>query len=159
MTSRNPIRVYADTSVYGGVFDDEYAEPSRRFFDAVRAGELRLVVSPVVWDELRDAPDAVRRLFDEYRDGAEVVDVSEEAVRLQQAYLKAAILGPKWQTDALHVALATIARCRLLVSWNFKHIVSFKKIPLDNGVNLASGYEMIGVHTPQEVILDEDQDV
>ena len=156
---RNPIRVYADTSVYGGVFDDEYAEPSRTFFDQVRAGGFDLVVSPVVWDELKGAPDAVQALFDEYRHFAQIVDVSEEAIRLQQAYLHAAILGPKWETDALHVAVATVARCRLLVSWNFKHIVSFQKIPLYNGVNLTCGYDTIGVHTPQEVILHEDEDV
>lgn len=27
-----PLRVYADTSVFGGVFDAEFEEPSRKFF-------------------------------------------------------------------------------------------------------------------------------
>ncbi len=27
LTATQPIRVYADTSVYGGVFDDEFAKP------------------------------------------------------------------------------------------------------------------------------------
>lgn len=31
-----PIKVYADTSVYGGVFDEEFAEPSKIFFEQVR---------------------------------------------------------------------------------------------------------------------------
>ena len=34
--SLHPIRVYADTSVYGGVFDEEFAKPSRAFFDLVQ---------------------------------------------------------------------------------------------------------------------------
>jgi hypothetical protein len=42
------------------------------------------------------------------------------------------------------------------VQWNFRHIVNFKKIPLYNGVNLAHGYSAIAIHTPQEVIADED---
>jgi hypothetical protein len=42
------------------------------------------------------------------------------------------------------------------VSWNFKHIVNFKKIPLYNGINLTHGYAAIAIHTPQEVIADED---
>ena len=44
MTGR-PIRVYADTAVYGGVFDDEYSKASRLFFDDVIAGKFRLVIS------------------------------------------------------------------------------------------------------------------
>ena len=153
------IRIYADTSVYGGVFDEEFAEASRTFFDQVREGRFRLILSPVVRDELEDAPDSVRALFEELRRSGEIVDVTEETVRLGQAYLDAKIVGPKWEADALHVAIATVSQCRLIVSWNFKHIVNFQKIPLYNGVNLASGYGVVGIHTPQEVITDENEDV
>ena len=31
-----PLRVYVDTSVFGGCFDAEFAEQSTRFFDLVR---------------------------------------------------------------------------------------------------------------------------
>jgi predicted nucleic acid-binding protein len=153
------IRVYADASVYGGAFDEEFDAASREFFDDVRTGRFCLVVSTVVRDELEDAPERVRSLFDEMRRIAEAADVTEDAVRLQQAYLAAGIVAQQWETDALHVALATESQCAAIVSWNFKHIVNFKKIPLYNGVNLAHGYSSIAIHTPQEVIADEDQDV
>ena len=40
-----PIRVYADASVYGGVFDEEFEVASQAFFDNVRSdGLLSLVV-------------------------------------------------------------------------------------------------------------------
>jgi hypothetical protein len=151
----NPIRVYADTSVFGGVFDEEFAESSRAFFEAVRRGRFRLVVSVVVRDELEDAPPEVRALFDEMRNDAEIVDPSEDVVALQRAYLEAEIIGPTWEADALHVALATVADCRLIVSWNFKHIVHYRKIPMYNGVNAAHGYAPLAIHSPSEV-LDED---
>jgi hypothetical protein len=54
------------------------------------------------------------------------------------------------------VALATANRCRLIVSWNFKHIVHFDKIPLYNGVNLINGYDTLSINTPSEVIAYED---
>jgi hypothetical protein len=54
-----PIRTYADTSVYGGPYDEEFAEASRRFFDQVRAGRFLLVTSAVVSDELEEAPPKV----------------------------------------------------------------------------------------------------
>ena len=154
-----PVRVYADTSVYGGVMDEEYEVPSRQFFDEVRSGRFDLVVSAVVADELTDAPEPVRTLFEALRQSAEVADITEEVLHLQQAYLNAAIVSAKWATDALHVALATVAQCRVIVSWNFQHIVNFRRIPLYNGVNLAEGYGAIAIHTPQEVITREDEDV
>ncbi len=95
-------------------------------------------------------------LFDEMRRLAAAADATEESLQLQRAYLVAGIVGPQWKTDALHVALATESQCAVIVSWNFKHIVNFKKIPLYNGVNLAHGYGSIAIHTPQEVIADED---
>ena len=90
---------------------------------------------------------------------ADATDVTEDVVRLQQAYLEAAVVSRRWETDALHVALATVSQCRLIVSWNFQHIVNFQKIPIYNGINMAHGYGTIGIHTPQEVTADEDQDV
>ena len=56
------------------------------------------------------------------------------------------------------LAVATVGECRLIVSWNFKHIVSFQKIPLYNGVNLSHGFGSIAIHSPLEVIENEDQD-
>ncbi len=151
-----PIRVYADASVYGGAFDEEFEAASLEFFDLVRKGRFRLVVSTVVRDELAEAPERVRSLFEEMRRIAESTTVAREVVGLQEAYLAAEIVGQKWEIDAMHVALATESQCAIIVSWNFRHIVNFKKIPLYNGVNLAHGYNAIAIHTPQEVIADED---
>ncbi len=157
--SRKAIRVYADTSVVGGVFDEEFAGPSRRFFEHTRAVPYRLVMSTVVRDELDRAPPEVKAYFEKSLRTAEIVEVTEEAVHLQRAYVEAGIVGPKWEPDALHVATATVWECRVIVSWNFRHIVNFEKIPQYNGINLARGYGAIAIHSPQEVILDEDEDV
>jgi hypothetical protein len=67
--------------------------------------------------------------------------------------------NPRVHSARTRIRLATVAGCRVIVSWNFRHIVSFQKIPLYNGVNLTRGYGAIGFHTPQEVVLDEDEDV
>ena len=39
------IPVYADTSVFGGFFDEEFAEPSQRFFERVKRGDFLLLIS------------------------------------------------------------------------------------------------------------------
>jgi len=83
------------------------------------------------------------------------VDIDEAAYTLQQAYLEASVVSEKWAADALHVAVATVTGCRVIVSWNFKHIVNFRRIALYNGVNQMQGYGPIAIHTPQELVIDE----
>ncbi len=62
----------------------------------------------------------------------------------------------KYSTDALHVALATVSQASLIVSWNFKHIVNFQKIPMYNTVNTQHSYSEISIYSPLEVIDYED---
>ncbi len=150
-------RVYTDTSVFGGVFDTEFSHPSTLFFNQVRAKRFQLVISPVVQDEIQLAPDDVRSLFDNLFPLTEFVEISEQALLLRQAYLQTGIVTPKSAADALHVALATIARCNFIVSWNFKHIVHFQKIPLYQAVNKLRGYHEIDIYSPLEVIADDNE--
>lgn len=153
------IRVYADTSVFGGVFDEEFKAPSRVFFDQVRSGRFHLVTSALVQEEIRPAPVEVQEFFDRILPMVDVVEVFEEALKLRDAYLEAGIVSHQWSEDALHVALATVAGCLLIVSWNFKHIVHFEKIPLYNAVNVLKGYSNIGIFSPLEVIQYEGEDI
>ena len=146
------IRIYADTSVFGGAFDEEFQAASKVFFQQVRSGRFKLVTSALVQEEIEPAPTDVRGLFEGLLDIVDVVDVSEEAVSLRDAYLESGIVSPQWSDDALHVAIATVAGCTLIVSWNFRHIVHFEKIPLYNAVNTLRGYSGIGIFSPLEVI-------
>lgn len=147
-----PIRVYADTSVFGGVFDDEFRDASQAFFDEVKDGRFQLVTSPIVRRELARAPGAVINLFREMLGYSENVDTSEDALRLRTAYLNSNVVTQRWADDALHVAIASVSGCSLLVSWNFKHIVHFQKIPLYNAVNTLNGYDDINNFSPLEVL-------
>ena len=50
------------------------------------------------------------------------------------------------------VASATVSGCAMIVSWNFKHIVNYEKIPLYSAVNTLQGYGSISIYSPLEVI-------
>ena len=156
---QEPIRIYADTSVFGGAFDEEFSRPSQQFFRQVLEGRFRLVLSPLVQDELVAAPERVQRFFDEVTGGADIVRITADATRLQTAYLSFGILTDKSSGDALHVAIATVSECSVIVSWNFKHIVHFDKIPLYNAVNRQKGFSEIAIYSPLEVIEYEDEDI
>ena len=151
-----PLRVYVDTSVIGGVFDEEFALASARFFQQVRDGHFLLVISGLVRNELLNAPVQVQEFFREVVSHAEIVEVDESTLLLMHGYLNAGVVTDKWRDDALHVAQATIAACDLIVSWNFKHIVHYQKIPLYNAVNTLQGYHIIAIHSPLEVSIDEE---
>ena len=58
----------------------------------------------------------------------------------------------KFLIDAQHIAIATINRVDVLVSWNFKHIVNLRRIQLYNATNLKYGYALIEIRSPREVI-------
>jgi len=54
---KRPLRVYADTSVFGGCFEAKFKQASIRFFDRVRVGDFLLIISDVTLDELELAPE------------------------------------------------------------------------------------------------------
>ena len=146
------LRVYADTSVFGGVFDPEFSAPSQKFFDEVGAGRFALIISPVVEEELEQAPNTIRSFFASVAEFASEVEITREAIALQQQYIERGVVAERSLTDALHVAMATVSECELIVSWNFKDIVHFEKIPKYNAVNVLNGYAHIDIHSPLEVI-------
>ena len=149
------IRVYADTSVFGGVFDDEYAATSAAFFEKVKSGAFSLVVSATLEREIGDAPNHVLDLYRDIRREADVIEEQDRIDLLCEAYIRHGIVTPKWEADALHVASAAVSECKLIVSWNFRHIVNFHRIQLYNAVNMLLGYRPLAIHTPAEVVSDE----
>jgi hypothetical protein len=152
------LRVYADTSVYGGCFDEEFARESLAFFEAVRKGKFKLIVSPTVLAELQRAPLQVRRVLAELSEQAvEMVEIADEVERLRDAYLEAKVLSLEHLADAEHIASASVAEVDFVVSWNFKHIVQFEKITGYQAVNLLNGYREIRIYSPREVVANEDE--
>jgi len=146
------MRIYADTSVFGGVFDLEFAEPTKRLFEEIDAGRFTLVTSAIVEAEIEPAPEKIRLHFLRCEAFAEIAQITHEALLLQQQYIISGVVTPKSAEDALHVPIATVSQCDLIVSWNFKHIVHFDKISKYNAVNTINGFGQIGIYSPLEVI-------
>ncbi len=113
---------------------------------------MTLVTSAIVEAEIEPAPEKIRDLFARYESVAEIAPVTQQALLLQQQYINSGVVTPKSAEDALHVAVATVSQCTLIVSWNFKHIVHFDKIPKYNAVNILNDYGPIGIYSPLEVI-------
>jgi len=146
------MKIYADTSVFGGVYDREFAAASRKFFDEVAAGRYELVTSVIVREEIKDAPVNVRDFYHAEIGAVEISDFLPAAQDLHEAYLTAGVVTAKSATDAGHVAMATVLDCRMIVSWNFKRIVHSDKIRRYNAVNESRGHGRIDIFSPLEVL-------
>lgn len=145
-------RIYLDTSVIGGCFDPEFAPWSNGLMRDFREGYFMPVVSDLVAAEIGRAPDFVQEVYEELLElGAQVLDASALDESLVDRYLEHGIVPARYQTDAAHIALATVAQVDLLVSWNFRHIVRFDKIRRFNAANRELGYKEIEIYSPREV--------
>ena len=150
------MRIYTDTSVLGGCEDEEFAEHSVRLMECFVRGERVLVLSSLTVQELAAAPAEVRRRLASVPDEhIETLQLDTEAKNLAEAYVSAGVVMARMRADAQHIAIATVARVDVLVSWNFKHIVNLERIHGYNSVNLRQGYPMIEIRTPREVLSDE----
>lgn len=146
-------RIYIDTSIIGGCEDEEFSSASLKLVESIRKGEFKVLVSDLLVRELSLAPESIRGILQSIPlENIEQISETEDAVWLQRAYISARILGKASLNDALHVAIATVAKADMIISWNFKHIVHFDKIRMFNAVNLKEGYGIIDIRSPLEVI-------
>ncbi|MFA5879439.1 MAG: type II toxin-antitoxin system VapC family toxin [Candidatus Margulisiibacteriota bacterium] len=150
------LRIYVDTSVFGGVFDDEFKTPSIILFDQIRSKRFSLCASEVVQREIEKAPEMVRSFFKDLLHLTEILPITKECIELREQYINRGIVSKKYLDDALHVAAATVSNCDIIISWNFKHIVHYEKISLYNTINKINGYKEIFINSPSEVIFYED---
>ena len=148
-------RIYVDASVVGGCEDDEFSEHSVRLLERFVRGEC-VLVSNLTVQELAGAPDEVRQHLASVPEAhIETLQLDTEARELAEAYITAGVITANMRADAQHIAIASVARVDVLVSWNFKHIVNLRRIHGYNSVNLRRGYPTLEIRAPREVLSDE----
>nr|VFJ91558.1 MAG: hypothetical protein BECKH772A_GA0070896_1003232 [Candidatus Kentron sp. H]VFJ92530.1 MAG: hypothetical protein BECKH772B_GA0070898_100312 [Candidatus Kentron sp. H]VFJ99425.1 MAG: hypothetical protein BECKH772C_GA0070978_1003133 [Candidatus Kentron sp. H] len=146
-------RIYTDTSVIGGCFDREFRAGSEALFERFESGSAILMISDLTLSELENAPPDVRNVLNRVSaENTRYAELTAEARRLAECYLSEGVVSSKNQADARHIAIATIHRADVLVSWNFKHIVNLERIRGYNAINLKQGYPMMEIRTPLEVL-------
>ena len=147
----NVLKIYLENSAIGGYFDDEFAEPTQKLFDMFLDGIYKPVISVHVIDELsKGAPERVVNNL--HTLNFEMIEITEEMVILAEKYMDENVVPEKYRDDALHIAIATVCKVDVLVSWNCKHIVNLNKIRLFNSINIREGYNTLEIRTPEEVI-------
>ncbi len=119
-------------------------------------GDSTLVISELTLRELGVAPPAVQAVLAGVPDAhIEIVRLTPAADQLARQYVAEGILNANMLADAQHIAMASVARVDVLVSWNFRHVVNLPRIQGYHRVNARYGYPAIEIRSPQEVLADE----
>ncbi len=144
--------MYIDTSVFGGYFDEEFEKETKPFFEKIFKDKIKVIISEVLELEIYRAPDFIQDFYESLPDELiEKVELTDEIRNLADIYIKEKVVGKTSRADCQHIALATVCKADVLVSWNFKHIVNLERIRGYNSINFREGYQMIEIRTPKEI--------
>ena len=146
-------RLYFDTSVFGGIYDEEFQFETEKLFEMVENGEIICVYSDLTITELENAPEKVKMRFKNLPSANMLkVDIKEESFSLADQYIAEKVVGRTSYDDCLHIATATLNKVDYLVSWNFKHIVNVFRIRGYNSINIKNGFVQLDIRSPKEIV-------
>ena len=115
--------------------------------------EIEPVISALVIKEASQGDEAKANARAEAIQGFTVIDISEDAEYLADLLVEKYGIPKEFPEDALHIAIAAVAKIDFIATWNFKHINNpftknkIKKIIEDAGYIcpvLASPEELLG---------------
>lgn len=153
-------RLYLDTSVLGATVDpgpEDRVAATRRLLADMRAGRWEGFISTVVLAEVDEAAESIRlKIADEMaQTPMTVLEETAESIELARTYVSAGAIPATAENDARHIAIASVNDVRIVVSWNFRHMVNIERKRRINSVNLAEGLPLIDIVSPWEVRSDE----
>lgn len=151
------VKLYLDTSVLGALCDpgpEERVAATRWVIEGLVDGRWDGFISTLVLEEVERAPESVRQKIasELSKIPLSVLEESSESLSLAGAYLLGGAIPAKYEDDARHIAIAAINDIRIIVSWNFRHMVNIESKRRINSVNLRENLPMLDLVSPWEVL-------
>jgi predicted nucleic acid-binding protein len=150
-------KLYFDTSIFNFAFAEDIPrekEVTLRLFEELKKGRYEVFVSEVVIREINRAPQEkaikLRDLIKKINPIELILDDNSQA--LAKEYIRQGVIPPRYEDDALHIAVASVNNLDVIVSWNFTHIVKLKTKREVVGINTLMGYKPIEISSPWEVV-------
>jgi rRNA-processing protein FCF1 len=154
-------KIYLETTIFNFPYADDapqYKADTLDLFAEIKAGKFEPYTSEYVIRELQNTKEMEKRekmlsLIGEYN--IQYLEANPEIDRLSQVYISEGVIPAAYSADALHIAAATVRGLDFIISLNFKHIVKHKTIIETEIINAREGYKRVFIHTPAEVIENE----
>ena len=137
----------------GGCLDDEFKNVSISLLNEFIRGNKITIISDITRAELSQAPEKVRQIVETIpEEFIEGVYLTEESNELSRDYLQEKVISKRFLADSQHIAIATVIKADIIISWNFKHIVNIDRIRGFNSVNMKKGYGTVEIRSPWEIV-------
>jgi predicted nucleic acid-binding protein len=154
------LKLYLDTSVLGAVCDpgpEERLTATHRLLEGLAKGLSDGYISTLVLEEVERASKAVREkiIREIQKSQLAVLEETQESLTLARAYVSAGAIPADYEDDARHIAVATVSDIRVIVSWNFRHMVNIDRKRMINSVNLREDVPLVDIVSPWEVSYEE----
>lgn len=151
--------VYIETSIFGHLT----ARPTNNLIVAANIkitqdwwdehrNSFTLYASEIVEDEAARGDPAIATQRLNLLQSLMLLELTEEAFELSQAFLSQSNLPPKASNDALHIALATVYNIDYLLTWNCKHMANAQIQRKLSHISSGLGYVLPVICTPYELI-------
>lgn len=127
---------------------------TRRWWDDERFS-FELVTSQYVLDEAADGDPVLAQERLESLANIPLLQLGSEIDAIAEEIMSRAILPPKAQVDALHIATAAHHRIDYLLTWNCSHIANARILPRIHRVLAGRNCFIPMICTPEEMLDDE----
>lgn len=125
---------------------------TKDFWNKLKRNELIPVISALVIKEASQGNIENVRKRREIIQGFLVLDISKEAEELSNLLIKKHAISSECPEDALHIAIASVAKVDFIATWNFKHINNpFTKTKIKEIIEEA-GYCCPVLASPEELL-------
>jgi len=109
-------------------------------------------ISPLVVRELERTEEPRRSAYLNLIRDVPMFEISEEASILAEGYVSRGIFHRKYMADALHVAIASVNKADLLVTWDFGYIANVHRQSRVQLFNTIAGFFVPMIVTPEFLI-------
>jgi hypothetical protein len=116
-----------------------------------KRGSHDLFTSQIELDEIAAGELEMARRRLELMAGLPVLDLTSCAEALAEGILKSGVLPLNAESDAAHIALATVHRMDILLTWNCRHIANAVIMVQLRRLLRAQGLELPIIATPEEL--------
>jgi hypothetical protein len=114
-------------------------------------GNFDVFLSEPVIAELKRTPSELKTEMMKAVRAFTVLSLTDEIHELAAEYIVRGIFPQKYYDDALHVAVASVNRIGVLLSWNFTHLVKIKTRRMVALVNTMKDYPAVEIISPPEL--------
>jgi predicted nucleic acid-binding protein len=142
-----------DTSVISHLDQQDAPDKTKdtlALWEDIKLGSFYVIISDLTLAEIDDCAEPKRSFMRQCIAEINYEDVArnDETRRLSALYFERGGLPPKSKDDALHIAIATVYGCDIILSWNFRHIVNLRAITAVESVNIQEGYRALRIMHP-----------